>query len=109
MKAREQTFVSEAISPEMGSADIGAMARGEPGLPRAFTWRGRRYEITSVIATWKTTGTDRGDIYIRRHWYEIGTAEGQRMKIYFERNPTGRRRRGVRWWLYTVGAREGGQ
>ena len=29
-------FVSDPVTPEAGSGDVGAMSRGEPGLPRAF-------------------------------------------------------------------------
>jgi len=66
-------FVSEPVKPEAGSGDVGAMSRGEPGLPRAFTWRGTRYEVASVEATRRSTGTDRGDVYVRKHFYEILT------------------------------------
>ena len=31
-------LVSEPIVPQAGSFDTGAMGRGEPGLPAAFTW-----------------------------------------------------------------------
>lgn len=95
-------FVGEPIQPERESADTQAMARGEPGLPRAFTWRGIRYEIASVDAARRTKGTDRGDTYIRKHWYDITTRCGKRMTIYFDRNPTHRAARAKRWWLYSV-------
>jgi len=97
-----RTFVSESIEPEAGSADIAAMSRGEPGLPRAFTWRGTRYEIQTIVSTRRTTGTDRGDVYVRKHLYEIVTACGKRMTIYFERNPTNKTARNKRWWLYAI-------
>jgi hypothetical protein len=45
-----EAFVSEAVTPEAGSFDAAAMSRGEPGLPRAFTWRGRRFEVAEVVA-----------------------------------------------------------
>ena len=90
------TFVGEPIVPEIGSADVDAMARAEPGLPRAFTWRGVRYEIADVIATRKTKGTDRGDNYIRKHWYDVRTRCGKRMTVYFDRNPTNRSARAKR-------------
>jgi hypothetical protein len=95
-------FVSEPIRPDGGPADIEAMARGEPGLPRAFVWRERRFEIANVVSRWRSLGTDRGDNYIRRHWYDIETDDGQRMRIYFDRNPGRRGSSQDRWWLYTV-------
>jgi len=97
-----RTFVSEPIEPEAGSADIAAMSRGEPGLPRSFTGRGTRYEVASVVATRRTTGTDRGDVYVRKHFFEIDTACGKRMTVYFERNPTNKVARKHRWWLYSI-------
>jgi len=90
-------FISEPVVPEAGSADIGAMTRGEPGLPKSFSWRDRRYEIAGVMRNWRTTGVDRGDTYVRRHWYEIETVSGERMVIYCDR-----RDKRNRWRLYTV-------
>lgn len=78
------------------------MGRGEPGLPQAFEWRGRRYDVASVESSWKGHGTDRGDVYVRRHWYDIVTACGQRMRIYFDRNPGRAGSKRSRWWLYSV-------
>ena len=43
-----------------------------------------------------------GDVDVRRHYYEVETASGERMTIYFDRNPTGGGRRKQRWWLYTI-------
>lgn len=50
-------------------------------------------------------GEDRGDVYVRRHYYDIETADGIRMTLYFERNPSDRTKR-KRWWLYTFAAPE---
>jgi hypothetical protein len=95
-------LISEPIQPEAGSADIGAMSRGEPGLPRAFIWRGARYEVTSVESKRRSTGADRGDVYVRKHFFDIVTACGKRMTVYFERNPTNKTARKNRWWLYSI-------
>jgi hypothetical protein len=95
-------FVSEHIQPDGGPVDVEAMARGEPGLPRAFVWRDRRYAIANVISRWRTLGEDRGDNYIRRHWYEVDTECGRRMHIYFDRNPGRSGCKRGRWWLYAV-------
>jgi len=78
------------------------MSRGEPGLPRVFTWREQRYEIASVTSGWRSYGEDRGDSYVRRHWYDIVTVCGRHMRIYFDRNPGrgGRRQKG--WWVYSA-------
>ena len=95
-------FVSEPIEPEAGTADIAAMSRGEPGLPRAFTWRKNRYEIASVEGTRRSMGRDRGDVYVRKHFYDVVTTCGKRMTLYFERNPTHTSARKHRWWLYSI-------
>ena len=46
-------------------------------------------------------GEDRGDSYVRRHYYDIETTDALRMSLYFERNPSDRSKRKV-WWIYTV-------
>lgn len=97
----DEAFVSEAVAPEAGTFDASAMARGEPGLPRVFTWRGRRFEVAQVLATWKTSTADRGEMYLRRHWYEVLAASGERMTLYCERQARNRTRAKARWWLYT--------
>src|SRR5580704_8022143 len=94
-------FISERITPEPGSSDVGAMSRGEPGVPKAFVWRGARFETAHVLSVRRDMGTDRGDVYVRRHYYEIETTDQLRMVLYFERNPSDRTKRKA-WWLYTV-------
>jgi hypothetical protein len=95
-------FVSEAILPDASGVDPSRLALGEPAVPRAFTWRDRRYEIAGLVSTWRTYKTDRGEKYVDRHWFEIDTAGGERMRIYCER----RRRTLERWWLFSI---EGGK
>ena len=97
-----EEFVSEAIVPEPGSFDASAMSRGEPGLPAVFSWRGRRYAVAKLVAGWKTTGKDRGEVYLRRHWYSVETATGERMTLYCERQAKNTKRPKARWWLYSV-------
>jgi [ribosomal protein S5]-alanine N-acetyltransferase len=94
-------FVSERIAPEPGHFDIAALARGEPAVPRAFTWRGQRYEVARTWAADKALGVDRGDTYVGRHYYDVETADALRMSLYFERNPNDRSKPKA-WWLYTL-------
>ncbi|MBV8281267.1 MAG: GNAT family N-acetyltransferase [Candidatus Eremiobacteraeota bacterium] len=94
-------FVSERITPAPGSADIGTLSHGEPGLPRAFSWRGHRYEVSRQLSSSRDMGSDRGDVYVRRHYYELETTDQLLMTVYFERNPSDRSKRKA-WWLYTV-------
>jgi hypothetical protein len=96
-------FVSEEITPVPGALEIGGMAVGEPGFPRRFRWGDREIGVEEILDRWKTTGEDRGDVYVRRHWFRIRTADGETMRIYFRRQAPrpGRPARG-RWWLYAV-------
>jgi uncharacterized protein DUF6504 len=95
-------FVSEPIVPDLGTADASAMSRGEPGLPRSFSWRANRYTVARVISKWKTSSRERGDLYLRRHWYEIETNGRLRMTLYCERQTKNRKKPKARWWLYTI-------
>jgi len=97
-----QEFVSESLLPAAGSADTSAMSRGEPGVPGQFTWRGRTHSVVQVLGTWKTSTADRGEMYLRRHWFEILTDSGMRMTIYCERQARNRGKPKARWWIYSV-------
>jgi hypothetical protein len=97
----EERFVSESIQPAAGTANAGAMSRGEPGLPHAFTWRGRRYDVGQIEQTWKTSTVDRGNPYLRRHWFRFSTTSGERMTIYCLRQVKDRQHGDRRWWLYS--------
>jgi hypothetical protein len=98
--ARE--FVSEPILPAAGSFDAAAMSRGEPGMPKSFSWREKEYVVAHVRSTWKSTGKDRGEVYLRRHWFDVETETGQRMTIYCERQAKNLNKPTARWWLYSM-------
>jgi RimJ/RimL family protein N-acetyltransferase len=98
-------FASEPITPVPGAADPTAMSHGEPSVPTAFVWREQRFDVARVLSTRRAMGQDRGDTYLRRHYYDIETADGVRMTLYFERNPSDRSKR-KRWWLYTYSTPE---
>ena len=99
--ARTPQFISERITPEAGTFDVATMSRGEPSLPGAFTWRDHRYHVARTLATRRQMGEDRGDHYVRRHYYDIETTDALRMTLYFERNPSSHSKR-KEWWLYTL-------
>ena len=106
-------FIDEAIEPVAETADTARMAAGEPGLPRQFKWRGGTIEVAAVIRTWRETGPCRhgsGEMYVRKHWYEVATTAGETMKIYFERQPRrgeAHKRKKERWWLFSIKEEEG--
>ena len=97
------TFISEPITPD-ASFDPLAMARGEPGLPEKFRWRGREWIVAEVLETSKEYGDCKhgsGERYVRRHCFRIRTTEGHVMRVYFQRT-FGRARAAARWWLQSV-------
>jgi RimJ/RimL family protein N-acetyltransferase len=98
---RKPQFISERVAPDAGAFDIATMSRGEPSLPKTFTWREQRYHVARTLATHRQMGEDRGDHYVRRHYYDIETTDALRMTLYFERNPSSRSNR-KEWWLYTL-------
>lgn len=97
-----EQFVSEPITPVPGTFDSRTMGQGEPGLPQRFTWRDDEYVVNEVLAVWKTSCPDKtGEVYLRRHWWELRTVCGHIMKIYFERQKN-RKNAKARWFLYTL-------
>jgi hypothetical protein len=103
----KETFVGEAIIPEDVSFSLSPMAMGTPGLPRSFSWKGRKHSVAEVLEEWRESGDCRhgsGERYVRKHWFRVRTSENLEMKIYFERQ--GRSSGGSRWRLYSIRAVE---
>ncbi|MFP4510755.1 MAG: DUF6504 family protein [Spirochaetaceae bacterium] len=81
-------MVPEAIEPEPGSFMTESMATGIPGVPRRFRWRERTYTVARVFANRKDTGPCRhgsGERYVRRHFFDIETTDGDRMTLSVSR------------------------
>lgn len=98
-------FVGEPIEPVRDAMDTRRMAIGEPGLPREFLWRGKRYRVARVLEQWRRTGPCRSgsdELYVRKHWYRVLTADGLEARLYFERQPRSGRERKTRWWLHSI-------
>lgn len=93
-------FFSKPIVPE-GGFDPMTMSHGEPALPAAFVFDGERIVVAGVVATRRSYKTDRGDSYLKRHWFEFRTGDGRIVTVYFDR---GARRGEPRWWLYSIEA-----
>ena len=97
------SFISEPLMPD-ASFDPLAMARGEPGLPAKFRWRGRDLIVAEVLETSRAYGDCKhgsGERYLRRHCFRIRTADGLVLRIYFQRT-FGRARSAARWWLHSI-------
>ena len=102
---QSEEFVSEEMTPVAGTADAGAMSRGEPGIPGLFTWRGAEYSLVGVTESWKTSspcshGSD--EVYLRRHWYRILTDPPAVMTVYCQRQARNPKRPKARWWIYSI-------
>ena len=99
-------FISEAIKPVAATCDTSRMALGEPGLPGKFLWHDRTVRVGALRRAWRDTGPchhGSGEMYLRKHWFEIDTGAGEIMKIYFQRQPGRGSKAGTgRWWLYSV-------
>ena len=87
--ARPRELVSEPLEPDPTSFSRAGVAPGAPAWPGRFTWRGQAYEIARIERAWKTTNADpyvRGDVYVRRHYADIETTCGVRLRIYADRS-----------------------
>lgn len=93
---RTRKFVSEPVTPAGG---IPTPANNEPALPASFHWREETLEVQAVRKTWRSTKEDRGDVYLKRHWFEFETADGRVATVYFDREV---KRGRPHWWLYAI-------
>lgn len=92
-------FVSMPLEPSTTYVPSNALDRGEPPVPDRFTYAGATLRVTSVVRSWRSTNTDRGDTYLARHWYEFALDDGRQAVVYFDRKAKPGR---PRWWLYTL-------
>lgn len=90
-----------------------------PGLPAAFTWRGREYVIVELVKEWHdyrkrgkskafykkergsywvTSSQRRGSWGVGRDYYRVRTESGEVFDIYYDRAPKRRKRKG-QWIL----------
>jgi hypothetical protein len=95
------SFVGKAIEPE-GAMDTASLSHGEPSLPPAFRLGEERIEVRELIKTWRSAKEDRGDVYLKKHWFEFTTTDGRVAVVYFDR---GARKGAPRWYLYTLSGR----
>jgi hypothetical protein len=96
-------FVSEPVKPLPGAFDTAGMGRGEPGLPAGFNWRDADYTIIRRLGQWKLSTPDRtGEVYLRRHYYELQMSDGARWTVYFVRQTPKSGSPKTRWFLYSL-------
>jgi hypothetical protein len=71
----------------------------EPSLPTAFHWRNETLAIKSVRDRRRSTKVDRGDTYLKRHWFDLETVDGRVITVYYDRAA---KRGHPHWWLYAI-------
>ncbi len=99
-------FISEPITPDTAQFDTPAMARGEPGLPVGFNWRGKNYLIVRKLDQWKHSapegGRAGGELYLRRHYYKLRMSDDSVWTVYFIRQAPRSGSSRQRWFLYMI-------
>lgn len=102
----ERQLISEPLTPIGAGADTTSMARGEPGLPHGFEWRGESARIVRLLEKWKESsregGNDARDLYLRRHYYKMRMTDDRVWTVYFERQSTRGGNPRQRWFLFTI-------
>jgi hypothetical protein len=92
-------FVSEPIEPKSGTFDPVTISQGEPSLPTEFNWHDSVLEVGTLVRAWRSMKVDRGESYVKRHWFEFVARDGRRAVVYCERQA---RRGHPRWRLFTL-------
>jgi hypothetical protein len=96
--SRVRKFVSRPIVPA-GAGFVTPADGSRPPVPKAFLWDDRTLVVAAVLRAWRSTKADRGDTYIKRYRFELETACGLKVEVYYDRET---RRGASPWWLYTV-------
>lgn len=96
------SFVGKALEPD-GAMETATLSHGEPSLPPAFRLDGERIVVRELRKTWRSSKEDRGDVYLKKHWFEFETTDDRIAVVYFDR---GAMRNKPRWWLYTISSAE---
>ena len=90
-------FVGRPIVP--GEGWLTPANGREPPVPLRFRFGDREYCIASVVRAWRSAKNDRGDIYLKRHWFALQTACGCTLEVYYDREA---RRGAPHWWLHAI-------
>lgn len=95
-------FYSEPITVEFTAEPL---LEKKPGLPAAFTWRGKPYKITKLLKEWhdyrergkmkeflskkgpEMKSGKRGSWGVGRDYYRVLTDSGEIFDIYYDRRP----------------------
>ena len=88
-------FISQPLHADAGPP-AGNM---EPSLPQEFDWSGERLIVVTVLRSWRSTKMDRGDVYLKRFWFEFTLPDARVATVYFDREA---KPGSPHWWLYTL-------
>ncbi len=84
----EHMFDSEGVRSEVPGMtkrfDEEVRVERDAGLPAAFEWRGRRYEVADVIGKWRIEGRWWSDGRDREYW-RVEARGGAVWDLYFDR------------------------
>jgi hypothetical protein len=85
----EHMFDSEGVRREVRPGmtkrfDEEVRVERDAGLPTAFEWRGRRYEVADVIGKWRIEGRWWSDGRDREYW-RVEARGGAVWDLYFDR------------------------
>jgi len=100
----DERLISEPVSPEAGSFDSASMAKGMPGVPLAFSWRGTTYHVAKILETRKSLRpchSGSGEQYVNKHFFKVETETGEIMTLYRTRSGSKK----DSWTLYTIESR----
>ncbi len=103
-----ERLVSEPVVPVAGSFLASSMAAGTPGVPTAFSWRGREYRVRALLGERKTFRGCRngsGERYVDKHLFRIETDTGEVMNLYRARTGS----KSDQWILYTIERKSEGE
>jgi hypothetical protein len=110
-------FYSEPITVKFS---IKPLLEKKPGVPAAFTWRGRSYTVLALLKEWhdyRTRGRmldfydqkrgnapeivsgGKGSWGVGRDYYRVVVDSGEVFDIYYDRKPKGKTKKGE-WTLY---------
>lgn len=98
----EPRAVLEPIVPEPGTFAAQTMARGEPGVPARFSWRGVTYAVVEVPDSRRELGrccVGANETYVRRHVSRVRVESGEVMTLSAAR---GSARGPHRWMLRSI-------
>ena len=100
MAEGEPITIMERVAPHPGTWNTRMMARGEPGVPMRFDWRGRTYVVAEILETRRETEPssegDDPETYVKRHAVRVRTESGEVMWLSGSR---GTRARAPNWVL----------